>query len=142
MERLMPMVYDELHRLAQRYLSGERRRQTLYTIAMVNEAFLLLKVTSPANWDCRTHFALCTKVMRRTMLDWARTRRALKHGRKQPPVELNEELPVIFEPRADLLAIDAALQALPAVGKRECEVVKLRFLGGRSELAGEQSCGC
>jgi RNA polymerase sigma-70 factor (ECF subfamily) len=80
-EKLVPLVYDELHRLAQRYMSDERPGHTLQTTALVNEAYLRLVHSAHANWESRTHFfGVCAQVMRRILVDWARSRQALKRG--------------------------------------------------------------
>lgn len=131
--RLMPLVYDELHRLARRYMANERPEHTLQTTALVNEAYLrLVDAAAPAG-ECRTHFfAICAQVMRHILVDWARSRRALKRGSDLPPLELQEELAMPAQPNSDLVAIDDALQALAAVDPRKSRVVELRFFGGLS----------
>ena len=84
-EKLMPLVYDELHRLAQRYMADERPGHTLQTTALVNEAYLRLVDSAHANWEGRTHFfGVCAQVMRRILVDWARSRQALKRGGDVP----------------------------------------------------------
>jgi RNA polymerase sigma factor (TIGR02999 family) len=133
LEKLMPLVYDDLHRLARRYLADERPGHTLQTTALVNEAYLRLVDSTHANWEDRVHFfAVCARVMRRILVDWARSRQALKRGSDVPPLELQEALTVAGQPGADLVAIDDALTALAAVDPRKSQIVELRFFGGLS----------
>src|SRR5690349_8076413 len=80
-EKLMPLIYDELHRLAQQHMSRERPGHTLQTTALLNEAYLRLVDSARPNWEGRTHFyGICAKVMRRVLVDWARARQASKRG--------------------------------------------------------------
>ena len=138
-EELMPLVYDELHRLAKRYMSDERPGHTLETTALVNEAYVRLVDSAHASWENRTHFfGVCAQVMRRILVDWARSRYALKRGGDLRAVELGDALAVAKQPGTDLAAIDDALNALSAVDARKGRVVELRFFGGLSvkETAG------
>ncbi len=92
-EKLVPLVYDELHRLAHRYMSDERPGHMLQTTALVNEAYLRLVDSEPANWEGRSHFfAICAQVMRRILVDWARSRQALKRGGDVPALDFQEAL--------------------------------------------------
>jgi len=131
LDKLVPLVYDQLHRLAERYITDERRGHTLQTTALVNEAYLRLVDSTQANWQNRTQFfAVCAQIMRRILVDWARTRQALKRGGDVRPLEL-EEARVVAEGRGpDLAALDDALTALAAVDPRKSQVVELRFFGG------------
>jgi RNA polymerase sigma factor (TIGR02999 family) len=132
-EKLMPLVYDELHRLAQRYMADERPGHTLQTTALVHEAYLRLVDTAHTNWDGRAHFfAVCARVMRRILVDWARSRQAEKRGGGLPSLELQEEIAVSGRSGTDLVAIDDALTALAAVDQRKGQIVELRFFGGLS----------
>jgi RNA polymerase sigma factor (TIGR02999 family) len=132
-EKLIPLVYEELHRLAQRYMSGERPGHTLQTTALVNEAYVRLIDTAGVNWQGRRHFfAVCAQVMRRILVDWARERRALKRGSDMPALQLQEALAVVSQPGTDLVAVDDALKALAKVDPRKSQVVELRFFGGLS----------
>lgn len=132
-DKLMPLVYEELHRLARRYMSDERPSHTLQTTALVNEAYLRLVDSSQAGWQDRSHFfGACAQVMRHILVDWARSRKALKRGSDAPPLQLEEALAVIDGPGTDLVAIDDALAALSAVDARKGRVVELRFFGGLS----------
>lgn len=132
-ERLVPLVYQELHRLAQRYMAHERPGHILQTTALVNEAYVRLVDTARANWRDRAHFfAACSQVMRRILVDWARTRQALKRGGEDRPLQLEEALVVGAEPHADIVALDDALTALAALDPRKGQVVEMRFFGGLS----------
>ena len=132
-EKLVPLVYDELHRLAKRYMSDERPQHTLQTTALVNEAYLRLVHSSHASWEGRTHFfGVCAQVMRRILVDWARSRRALKRRGDASALDLNEALAAAKQPDSDLVAIDDALTALAAIDRRKGQVVELRFFGGLS----------
>jgi len=132
LDRLLPVVYAELHRLAQHYMAHERPGHTLQTTALVNEAYVRLVDTERANWRNRAHFfGACAQVMRRILVDWARTRQALKRGGEQRPLELDEALAAV-EPDADLVALDDALNALSELDPRKGQVVEMRFFGGLS----------
>jgi len=133
LERLVPLVYDELHRLARRYMAQERPGHTLQTTALVNEAYLRLVDSTQASWQNRTQFfAICAQVMRRILVDWARARQAAKRGGEVQPLELEEALVVSEKPGEDLVALDDALRELAAVDPRKSRVVELRFFGGLS----------
>ncbi|MGO9232500.1 MAG: sigma-70 family RNA polymerase sigma factor [Bryobacteraceae bacterium] len=133
LDELVPLVYQEMHRLAQVYMSRERSGHTLQTTALVNEAYLRLVDTTQASWQNRAHFfAICANVMRRILVEWARSRQALKRGGAAPPLELVESLVVADEPGRDLVALDDALKDLSALDPRKGKVVELRFFGGLS----------
>jgi RNA polymerase sigma factor (TIGR02999 family) len=126
-------VYDELHRLAQRYMADERPGHTLQTTALVNEAYLRLVDSSHATWEGRSHFfGVCAQMMRRILVDWARSRQALKRGGDVSSLDLDEALAAAKQPGTDLVAIDDALQALTTIDPRKSQVVELRFFGGLS----------
>ena len=130
-EKLAPLVYGELHRLAQRYMSDERPGHTLQTTALVNEAYLRLVDSAHANWESRAHFfGVCAQVMRRILVDWARSRQALKRGGNVSALDLDEALAAAKQPSTDLVAVDDALKALAAVDPRKGQVVEMRFFGG------------
>jgi len=132
-EKLVPLVYDELHRLARRYMSDERPGHTLQTTALVNEAYLRLVDSSRASWQGRTHFfGVCAQVMRRILVDWARSRQALKRGGGVSALDLEEAFAATTQPGTDLVAIDDALKLLAAVDPRKSQVVEMRFFGGLS----------
>lgn len=129
-EKLVPIVYSELHRLAHGYMNRERPNHTLQTTALLNEAYLRLVDSRKANWQNRAHFlAVSARAMRTILVDWARSRRSLKRGGTMQPLQLNEAL--VSEPAdTDLVAVDEALQALSAVDPRKARLVELRFFGG------------
>ena len=132
-ERLMPLVYEELHRLARSYMVRERADHTLQTTALVNEAYLRLIDASSASYQDRAHFfGMCALLMRRILVDWARSRRSFRRGGDWRPVQLEEALVVTPESEFDLVALDDALKALEAVDARKSRVVELRFFGGLS----------
>ncbi len=133
LEKLMPLVYDELHRLAHRYLGGERAGHTLQTTALVNEAYLRLIDASRVQWQNRAHFfAVSAQLMRRVLVDFARARQYQKRGGGAQQVSLEEALVVSNERGAELIALDDALQMLAAADERASKVVELRFFGGLS----------
>jgi RNA polymerase sigma factor (TIGR02999 family) len=130
-EKLVPLVYEELHCLAQRYMSAERPGHTLQTTALVNEAYLRLVDSPRGSWESRTHFfSVCAHVMRHILVDWARSQKALKRGGDAHRLKLDDALAAANQPGTDLAAIDDALNALAAVDPRKSKVVELRFFGG------------
>jgi RNA polymerase sigma factor (TIGR02999 family) len=137
LDKLVPVIYQELHRLARRHMRRERgvanRGQTLQTTALVNEVYLRLVDASQVRWENRAHFlAIAANLMRRILVDAARTRGYAKRGGEQRRVLL-EEAAMIATPRgADLVAIDDALGELAKVDARKAQVVELRFFGGLS----------
>ena len=133
LEQLTPLVEAELRRLARGYMRRERRDHTLQTTALVNEAFLRLTDARSVRWQDRAHFlAISARLMRRILVDHARTRRYAKRGGGAAKVSLDEALVVTSDPRPDLVALDDALQALAAVDSRKGQVVEMRFFGGLS----------
>ncbi len=133
LDRLIPLVYQELHRLAHHYMVRERSGHTLQTTALLNEAYVRMVDSAKPSWQSRTHFyAVSAQVMRRILVDWARSRQALKRGGLEQPIELDEDLVVADAPGADLVSLDDALKALAAIDPRKSEVVELRFFGGLS----------
>jgi RNA polymerase sigma factor (TIGR02999 family) len=129
---LMPLVYDELHRLARRYLQGERRDHSLQTTALVNEAYLRLVDHTRMEWQNRAHFfAVSAQVMRRILVDHAR-RRNIKRGRGMHHVTLDEATIIGAERSTDLAALDDALTLLAERDPRKAKVVEMRFFGGLS----------
>ncbi len=137
LDKLVPVIYQELRRLAQRYMRRERGLaqggQTLQTTALVNEVYLRLVDASHVEWQNRAHFlAISANLMRRILVDAARTRRYAKRGGEERPLQL-EESAVIATPRArDLVELDDALTALAKIDARKAQVVELRFFGGLS----------
>jgi|SRR5579859_3947913 len=133
LDRLVPLVYDELHRLARGYMARERAGHTLQTTALVNEAYLRMVDARGVDWKDRAHFfAICARTMRRILIDSARARRYEKRGAGQSMISLDESLAVGLRPGKDLLALDDALIHLAEIDPRKSEVVELRFFGGLS----------
>jgi len=133
LEKLVPLVYQELQRMARRYMAQERPGHTLQTTALVHEAYVRLVDTAQTSFESRAEFfAVCAQVMRHILVDWARSRQALKRGGRVAPLELDEALAVGEVPGRDLVALDDALKALTAQDPRKGQVVELRFFGGLS----------
>src|ERR1700731_4327599 len=133
LEELVPLVHQELRRLARRYMFGERPGHTLQTTALVNEAYLRLVNSRQGNWQNRAHFfAISAQLMRRILVDHARARGYQKRGGGVPKVTLDEMLMGPQEKGHDLVALDYALKALAEVDPRKSKVVELRFFGGLS----------
>jgi len=133
LDQLIPLVYAELRRLAERYMARESPGHTLQTTALVNEAYLRLIDQRQVRWQNRAHFfGVSAQLMRRILVDLARARHYLKRGGEARQVELDEALVISPERDADLVALDDALQALAAFDPRKAQVVELRFFGGLS----------
>jgi RNA polymerase sigma factor (TIGR02999 family) len=131
LKKLMPLVYDELRRLAHRYLRRERQGHTLETTAVVNEAYLRLVDQRAADWQNRTHFfAASAQAMRHILVDYARQKHAKKRGGEAHTVALDEAAVASSGRAAELIALDEALQGLGALHPRRCKVVELRYFGG------------
>jgi RNA polymerase sigma-70 factor, ECF subfamily len=131
LNKLMPLVYDELHRLASRHLRRERRGHTLQTSALVHEAYLKLVDQKNANWQNRVQFfAAAAQVMRHILVDYARNRRALKRGGDSCRLSLDEAIISSEEKDPDLLTLHDALNDLAAIDPQQSRVVELRVFGG------------
>jgi RNA polymerase sigma factor (TIGR02999 family) len=131
LERLTPLVYGELHRLAHRYMAAERSGQLLQTTALVHEVYLRLVDVENVDWQSRAHFyGLCARLMRRILIDFARSRNYQKRGGRIPHIELEEAATVSAVVGSEVLAVDEALKALASLDARKSEVVELRFFGG------------
>ncbi len=131
LQQLMPIVYEELRRLAHHYMGGERQGHLLQTTALVNEAYLRLVDSSRVKWQNRAHFfAVSAQLMRRVLVDMARSRKYQKRGGDAVQVSLEEVLVGSRERSADLVALDDALNALATTDERASRVVELRFFGG------------
>ncbi|MEP7340930.1 MAG: sigma-70 family RNA polymerase sigma factor [Acidobacteriota bacterium] len=129
-DELIPLVYAELHRLAQAYLRRERRGHTLQSAALVHEAFLRL-VDQRVAWRNRAHFfGIAAQLMRRILVDYARSRQNEKHGGDQLHLELDEALDEAAARDTDLVALDDALQSLAALDPQQSRVIELRYFGG------------
>jgi RNA polymerase sigma factor (TIGR02999 family) len=133
LDRLTPLVYEELRHQAARYLRRERPGHTLQTTALIHEAYLRLVDAKDVHWESRTHFfAIAANLMRRILVDHARRRDADKRGGSQVQVQLNEALAVADATNVDLLAINEALDKLAVIDPQQARVVELRFFGGLS----------
>jgi RNA polymerase sigma factor (TIGR02999 family) len=133
LDRLAPLVYGELRRIARRYIRRENPGQTLQTTALVHEAYLRLVDANSVNWNDRIHFfAVSAQMMRHILVDAARARASVKRGARAPRANL-DEIPEISGERArELVAIDEALSVLAKIDPRKAQVVELRFFGGLS----------
>jgi RNA polymerase sigma factor (TIGR02999 family) len=133
LDELVPLVYDELRRIAHRYMRRERPGQTLQTSALVNEAYLRLAGSQPVAWQDRAHFyAVAARVMRRLLCDRARARRYARRGGGGLRVTLDEAAAVAPGPDVELLALDVALAKLSEMDERKGRLVELRYFGGLS----------
>ena len=131
LDRLTPLIYDELHRLAHHYISRERPGHTLQTTALVNEAYLQLVGQKDVEWANRAHFfAVSAQVMRHILVDYARQRSSSKRGGSFQKVALDAEVIVSQERARELVALDEALNALNELHPRRSKVVELRYFGG------------
>lgn len=131
--QLVPLVQQELHRMAVRCMAGERSDHSLQATALVNEAYVRLVDASQVQWQDRAHFlAVAARMMRRVLVDAARTRAAQKRGGEAISVTFNEDLEVVNEPALDVLALDDALTLLAKIDTRKSRVIELRFFGGLS----------
>jgi RNA polymerase sigma-70 factor, ECF subfamily len=132
-DELMPLVYEELRRLAHRYMSRERPGHTLQTSALVNEAYLRLVDQKNVRWQDRAHFfGIAARLMRQILVDYARRRRYKKRGGEARLMSLDEALVVSEERAADVMALDDALKTLAEIDPRQSQIVELRFFGGLS----------
>ena len=130
-DKLMPLVYRELHRLAHRYMLREKAGNALQTTALLNEAYLRLVDLKRVQWQDRVHFfAVSARMMRRVLVEQARARKSRKRGGDFNRVDLDEAAIPDKWRGAELIALDDALNALAAIDPREASVVELRFFGG------------
>jgi RNA polymerase sigma factor (TIGR02999 family) len=131
LHQLMPLVYDALHSAARRYMAHERPGHTLQTTALIHETYLRLVDVRKVKWQSRAHFlAICAQLMRRILIDFARSRASQKRRGAIPHVDLDEALTVTAETGPDLIVLDEALSRLALVDERQSKVVQLRFFGG------------
>lgn len=131
LDALVPVVHRELHRLAHCYMSGERPGHSLQTSALVNEAYLKLVDCQRVRWQDRTHFfAVSANLMRRILVDYARSRNYLKRGAAMRLLSLNDCLDCAPRTAVDLVALDDCLNDLAVIDPRKSKVVELRFFGG------------
>jgi len=133
LEQLIPLVYGELRKSAKRRMARERDGNTLQTTALINEVYLRLVDLEGVGWQDRAHFfAICARLMRHILTDYARSRSYLKRGGDAQRVTFDEGLMVSANPAEDLVALDGALQKLAAIDSRKSSVVELRYFGGLS----------
>lgn len=133
LDKLFPLVYKELRRLAHHYMRGERAGHTLQTSALVNEAYIRLVDHKGMRWQNRAHFyGVAAQAMRRILVDHARSRNYAKRGGSAQMVELDEAATVAQKQVAELIALDDALTGLAAIDPRKCQVVEMRYFGGMS----------
>jgi RNA polymerase sigma-70 factor (ECF subfamily) len=139
LDKLTPLIYDELHRLAHQFISRERTGHTLQTTALVNEAYLRLVEQNDVDWESRAHFfAVSAQVMRHILVDYARQHAAAKRGGQIQRVTLDGEVIVSRERAAELVALDEAMQALHEIYPRRSKVVELRYFGGLNNKEASQ----
>ena len=133
LELLVPLIEDELRRLARAYMARERKGHTLQATALVNEVFLRFPVAGRLQWQDRAHFiGVAARLMRRVLIDHARVRGRHKRGGGVERVTLDEEALTAVEPSVDIVAVDRALEAFARIDPRKSQVVELRFFGGLS----------
>jgi RNA polymerase sigma-70 factor (ECF subfamily) len=136
LDSLVPLVYDELHRQAHRYLRGERPNHTLQTSALINEAYLRLAGQRDVDWQNRTHFfGIAANIMRRVLVDYARTRHRVKRGGNEVDLLLDEALTIVNQTaddqtRIDLILLNDALDKLALIDERQARIVELRYFSG------------
>jgi len=132
--KLVPLVYEELRRLARHYMRQERSDHTLQTTALIHEAYLRLVEQRDTNWKSRTHFfAMAAQLMRRILIDYARASQTAKRGGNAETVSLDEEPMVFSQARSgELIALDEALTRLAHLSPRQSQIIELRFFGGLS----------
>ena len=139
LDELYPLVYNELHRLARRYMSRERKGHTLQTTALINEAYVRLVDQKNVQWANRSHFfAISAQIMRRILIDHARRYGYAKRGGGAKQVSLEEVAAIVPEQGRELIRLDEALKSLAERDPRRSQVVELRYFGGlnNEEIAG------
>ena len=133
LDKLMPLVYDELHRMAHQHMRREQAGHTLQTSALINEAYLRLVDQPQIRWESRAHFfGIAARLMRRILVEEARRRNSAKRGGKAIQISLVDGANVAQEQAAQVVALDDALKSLEAIDLRQSEIVELRFFGGLS----------
>ena len=134
LEKLMPMVYRELRRIAGNFMRRQDRGHTLQATALINEAYLRLVDSKRVNWQSRTHFfAVSAQLMRRVLVDSARQRNSQKRGGDHLRITLDERVDLPLQDNTDLVALDEALSRLAKLSPRQCQVVELRYFAGLTE---------
>lgn len=133
LDQLIPIVYEELRRQASKYLRRERVGHTLQTTALIHEAYLRLVDQKTVQWQNRAQFfGIAAQLMRRILVDHARTKHRAKRGGSDVRISLNEAMVVMNESQLDLLEIDEALDRLAAIDEQQSRIVELRFFSGLS----------
>jgi RNA polymerase sigma factor (TIGR02999 family) len=133
LDALLPLVYEELRRIAQHYLRNERPGHTLQSTALVNEAYVRLVAQDFPQWQNRAHFfAVASQLMRQILVDYARNRRAAKRGGGVCKLALDEAVENPLPVDVDVIALDDALKTLAAMDEQQSRVVELKFFGGLS----------
>ncbi len=141
-ERLLPLIYDELRKLAARRLAQEKPGQTLQATALVHEAYLRLVGQEAPGWGGRGHFfAAAAEAMRRILVESARRKATAKAGGQRHRVDLAEVEPAIADPRVDLLSLSEALERFEALDKRKADLIKLRFFAGLTQQQAADALG-
>src|SRR5215813_2185198 len=133
LNRLTPIVYQELRRLADAYLRDEHAADTLQPTALVHEAYIRLVAQNMPDWECRSHFfGVAAHLMRQILVDHARKHRSAKRGAGALPVTFDEAISFAVARSSDLVALDDVLTALAAIDERKAKVIELRYFGGFS----------
>jgi RNA polymerase sigma-70 factor, ECF subfamily len=134
LERLMPLVYSELRRMAGNFMRRQSPGHTLQATALVNEAYMRLIDSSRVNWQSRTHFfAICAQLMRRILVDFARKKNSLKRGGDRVQITLSERVEQPIEKQEDLVSLDEALDRLAEFSPRQARIVELRYFAGLTD---------
>jgi RNA polymerase sigma factor (TIGR02999 family) len=134
LDELIPLVQNELRRLARNFMRGQKPGHTLQTTALVNEAYLRLVDSDRVNWQDRNHFfAISAQLMRRILVDFARKKKSLKRGGDQVQVTLDDHAEFAVAEQTDLIDLDDALTRLAELSPRQCQIVELRYFGGLTE---------
>jgi RNA polymerase sigma factor (TIGR02999 family) len=132
-EKLVPLIYDELRRVARKCLARQPHQHTLQSTALVHEAYLRLMGNNSVRWNDRVHFfAVAAHLMRNILVDHARTKRAKKRGGEYVTISLTQDVAISKQRELDLVALDDALKGLAALDERQCRIVELRFFAGLS----------
>jgi RNA polymerase sigma factor (TIGR02999 family) len=133
LDRLIPLLYRELHKIAKRYMQQQAPGHTLQTTAVIHEAYLKLAGDAERDWKDRSHFlAVAAKAMRQVLVDYARSQKAAKRGGEFAIVPLEDGLTAARDSAAEVVALDAGIEALAKVDPRKAQVIELRYFGGLS----------
>ena len=134
LDRLMPIVYEELKRLASAYMRRQKPGHSLQTVDLVNEAYMRLIDSSRVKWQDRNHFyAIASQIMRRLLVDSARKRNSQKRGGGRAQITLDDNLEIAGGPGTDLVALDEAMKRLAVLNPRQSRIIELRYFGGLTE---------